>query len=148
MVPRVACAQLPSGNRNKPQTMNKTERKSLFNRIEYLLTRCGRRSSWLLPQLLAQHYHLRYTQSNEPAAAVAKARVEYRPAFKRLLKVTADRPGRDGWEAAKVFDHETAPNKRAIEVGFGSLFDVHRMNVWIHATPIVACPARFRKVQF
>src|SRR5262249_40553837 len=39
---------------------------------------------------------------------------EYRPDFKRPLKVTTDRPGRDGWEAAKVFDYETSPNERAV----------------------------------
>jgi len=60
------------------------------------------------------HLGIIETKEADPAAAVAEAWREYRPDFKRPLKVTTDRPGRDGWEAAKVFDYETSPNERAV----------------------------------
>ena len=60
------------------------------------------------------HVAIIETKEIDPAAAVAKAWQEYRPGFKRSLKVVTDRPGRDGWETAKVFDYETSPNERII----------------------------------
>ena len=60
------------------------------------------------------HIAIIETKEAEPAAAVVQAWREYRRDFKRPLKVTTDRPGRDGWEAAKVFDYETSPNERAV----------------------------------
>lgn len=60
------------------------------------------------------HVAIIETKESDSAAAVAKAWQEYRPGFRRPLKITTDRPGRDGWESAKVFDYETSPNERAV----------------------------------
>ncbi len=60
------------------------------------------------------HIAIIETKEADAAAAVAKAWREYRAGFMRPLKLTVDRPGRDGWDAAKVFDYETSPNERAV----------------------------------
>lgn len=47
-------------------------------------------------------------------AAVAAAWAAYQPGFKRPIKVSTARPGRQGWDERKVFDHETSPNERLV----------------------------------
>jgi CubicO group peptidase (beta-lactamase class C family) len=70
----------------------------------------------LQPPETDTHVAIVETKATDPAAAVAAAWQSYRPGFARPLKLTTDRPGRDGWEALRVFEYETSPNERAVVV--------------------------------
>lgn len=54
------------------------------------------------------------TGEKDAAAAVAAAWQAFHPGFQRPLKIANDLPGREGWEARKVFLYETSPNERAV----------------------------------
>lgn len=62
----------------------------------------------------------------DAAAAVASAWSQYRPDFKRPLKVMIPIPDREGWKDGKQFRYETSPNERAV-VGAIAL---HSGDIW------------------
>ena len=67
-------------------------------------------------------------------AAVAAAWKAYKPDAKWPLKVTHDRPDRNGWSKQKSFDYQTSPNEKR-DVGALAAFANGRWNVVIYDVP-------------
>ena len=67
-------------------------------------------------------------------AAVAAAWKAYKPDAKWPLKVTHDRPDRNGWSKQKSFDYQTSPNEKR-DVGALAAFADGRWNVVIYDVP-------------
>ena len=67
-------------------------------------------------------------------AAVAAAWKAYKPDANWPLKVTHDRPDRNGWSKQKSFDYQTSPNEKR-DVGAVAAFANGRWNVVIYDVP-------------
>ncbi|MDD5657353.1 MAG: serine hydrolase [Elusimicrobia bacterium] len=57
-------------------------------------------------------------RAKDAAAAVAIGWTDYKPGFKRPLKVALPQAARNGWEEQKAFQYETSPNERAVVAAF------------------------------
>jgi CubicO group peptidase (beta-lactamase class C family) len=64
-------------------------------------------------------------------AAVAAAWKAYKPGAKWPLKVTHERPDRNGWSKQKAYDYQTSPNEKR-DVGVVAAFADGRWNVVIY----------------
>jgi CubicO group peptidase (beta-lactamase class C family) len=69
--------------------------------------------------------------ASDADAAVAAAWKAYKPDAKWPLKVTHDRPDRNGWSKQKAYDYQTSPNEKR-DVGALAAFADGRWNVVIY----------------
>ena len=66
----------------------------------------------LAPPESGSHIALVDVKAKDADAAVAAAWAAYRPEAKWPLKVTHDRPDRDGWSNIREYDYRTSPNEK------------------------------------